>query len=149
MEGVGAHDHHAVGEVAEDAAGIFARNLRLPPGALRVAQLRSVEGVGIGFLDGDHKPSKLTVIALHDAVQFLTTAVLLPQIGNGGVAHLPLGQVNVISPAFHKAAPGADGQYTALDPCPTSVQGGLGGEVIAARPQGDAAGGNGLSLIHI
>ena len=69
MEGIGAHDHHAVGEIAEDAAGVLARDLRLPPGPLGVAQFRAVKGVGIGLLDGDDQFSALPVILLHDAVQ--------------------------------------------------------------------------------
>ena len=49
MEGIGAHDHHAVGEIAEDAAGVLARDLRLPPGPLRVAQFRAVKGIALNL----------------------------------------------------------------------------------------------------
>lgn len=90
VERIGAHDHHAVGKVAENAAGVLARDLRLPPGPLGVAQFRAVKGIGIGLFDGDDQFSTLPIILLHDAVQGVAPMVLLPQVGDSGIAHLPL-----------------------------------------------------------
>ena len=149
VEGIGAHDHHAVREVAEDAAGILARDLRLPPSPYRVAQFRAVKGIWDGLLDGDDQFPALLVVVLHDAVQGVAPVVLLPQVGDGGIAHLPLGQVDVVSATLHQAAPGTDGQHVALDPRPAPVHGRLGGEVIAAGTQGQPAGGDGEAGLSV
>lgn len=92
MEGIGAHDHHAVGEIAEDAASILSGDLRLAPGAHRMAQFGAVEGIWVSLLDGDDQFSSLPVILLHDAVQGVAPMVLLPQVGDGGIWPKPEGK---------------------------------------------------------
>ena len=90
MERVPAHDDCAVGEVAEHAACVFARDTRPAAAADGVAQAGFVEGIRNGLLDGDHQAASLTVKLLDYAGQLIARMVLFPQVGDGGVAHVAL-----------------------------------------------------------
>ena len=90
MERIPAHDDCAVGEIAEHAAGVFARNGCSAAAADGVAQAGFVEGVRNGFLDGDLKGACLAVKLLDHAGQLIARMVLLPQVGDGSIAHIAL-----------------------------------------------------------
>ena len=67
MERVPAHDNRAVGEVAEHAAGVFARNACPAAATDGVAQAGFVEGVRNRLLDGDLQGTGLAVKLLDHA----------------------------------------------------------------------------------
>ena len=90
MERVPAHDDCAVGEVAEHAACVFARDTRPAAAADGVAQAGFVEGIRNGLLDGDLQGTGFAVKLLDHAGQLIARMVLFPQVGDGGVAHVAL-----------------------------------------------------------
>ena len=90
MERIPAHDDSAVGEVAEHAAGVFARDDRPAAAADGVTQTGFIEGIRNGLLDGDLQAAGLAVKLLDHAGQFIARTVLLPQVGDGGVTHIAL-----------------------------------------------------------
>ena len=90
MERISAHDDRAVGEVAEHAACVFARDGCPEAAPDGVAQAGFVEGVRNGFLDGDLKGACLAVKLLDHAGQLIARMVLLPQVWNSGIAHVAL-----------------------------------------------------------
>ena len=90
MERVPAHDDRAVGEVAEHATGVFTCDTRPAAAADGVTQTGFVEGVRNAFLDGDLQTAGLAVKLLDHAGQLIARMILLPQVGDGGVAHVAL-----------------------------------------------------------
>ena len=90
VERVPAHDDRTVGEIAEHAAGVFARDTRPAAATDGVAQAGFVEGIRNGLLDGDLQGTGFAVKLLDHAGQFIARTVLLPQVGDGGVAHVAL-----------------------------------------------------------
>ena len=90
MERIPAHDDRAVAEVAEHAAGVFARNACPAAAADGVAQAGFVEGVWNGLLDGDLQVTSLAVKLLDHAGQLIARMILLPQVGNSSIAHIAL-----------------------------------------------------------
>ena len=90
MERIPAHDDRAVGEVAEHAAGVFARDGCSAAAADGVTQTGFIEGIRNGLLDGDLQGTGLTVKLLDHAGQLIARMILLPQVGDGGVAHVAL-----------------------------------------------------------
>ena len=66
--GVVAHTGHAVREVAENAAAIFAGDHRKAAGAYGVALLRTKEGVDFRFFRGNNQFTSTGVILLFNAV---------------------------------------------------------------------------------
>ena len=90
MERIPAHDDCAVGEVAEHAASVFARNACPAAAADGVAQAGFVEGIRNGLLDGDLQGTGFAVKLLDHAGQLIARMVLFPQVGDGGVAHVAL-----------------------------------------------------------
>ena len=90
MERVPAHDDRAVGEVAEHAACVFARDTRPAAAADGVAQACLIKRVRNSLLDGDFQGAGLTVKLLDHTDQLIAGMVLLPQVGDGGVAHVAL-----------------------------------------------------------
>ena len=95
-------------------------------------------------------PSKgIRVIELHDAVQFLPGVVFRPQVGNGGIAQLPLGKADVVAVAVHQAAPGTDGEHPALDLCAYGVQIRPVGKEIALASASQAPGPDGKAGLAV
>ena len=90
MERISAHDDSAVGEVAEHAAGVFARDGCPATAVDGVAQAGFVEGIRNGLLDGDLQGTGFAVKLLDHAGQLIARMVLFPQVGDGGVAHVAL-----------------------------------------------------------
>lgn len=90
MERVPVHDDRAVGEVAEHAAGVFSRDGCPAAAADGVTKTGFIEGIRNGLLDGDHQGTGLTVKLLDHTDQLITRMVLLPQVGNSGIAHIAL-----------------------------------------------------------
>ena len=90
MERVPAHDDCAVGEVAEHAACVFARDGCPAAATDGVAQAGFVEGVRHRLLDGDLQSACLAVELLDHTDQLIARMVLLPQVGDGGIAHIAL-----------------------------------------------------------
>ena len=90
MERVPAHDDCAVGEVAEHAACVFARDGCPAAATDGVAQAGFVEGIRNGLLDGDLQGTGLAVKLLDHAGQLIARMILFPQVGDGGVAHVAL-----------------------------------------------------------
>lgn len=90
MERVPAHDDRAVWKVAEHAASVFACNDRSAAAADGVAQAGFVEGVRHRLLDGDLQSACLAVELLDHTDQLIARMVLLPQVGDGGIAHIAL-----------------------------------------------------------
>ena len=90
MERISAHDDRAVGEVAEHAACVFARDGCPAAATDGVAQAGFVEGIRNGLLDGDLQGTGFAVKLLDHAGQLIARMVLLSQVGNGGIAHIAL-----------------------------------------------------------
>ena len=90
MERVPAHDDRAVGEIAEHAAGVFARDACPATAADGVAQAGFVERVWNRLLDGDLQGTGLAVELLDHAGQLVTRMILLPQVRDSSVAHIAL-----------------------------------------------------------
>ena len=90
MERVPAHDDCAVGEVAEHAACVFARDGCPAAAANGVAQACFVKRIGHSLLDGDLQGTGFAVKLLDHAGQLIARMVLFPQVGDGGVAHVAL-----------------------------------------------------------
>jgi len=90
MERVAAHDNCAVWEIAEHAAGVFARDGCPAAAADGVTQTGFIEGIRNGLLDGDLQGTSLAVELLDHAGQLIARMVLFPQVGDGGVAHVAL-----------------------------------------------------------
>lgn len=66
--GVVAHTGHAVREVAENAAAIFAGDHRKAAGAYGVTLLRTKEGVDLRFLGGNDQFTGARMILFYNAV---------------------------------------------------------------------------------
>lgn len=115
LVGVVAHADGAVGQIAEHAAAVLAGDGGVPAAVHGVALLRTVEGIGLGGLHRDLEVVLVRVEGNHFAVQLLAGVVFLPQVGDGGVPQLPLGEIDVMAVALHQAAPGPHGQHPALD----------------------------------
>ena len=120
--GVVAHTDHTIGQVAEHTAAVLARDHREAPGTDGVTLLCTEEGIDLRLLDGDLQLIVIRVKYLHDAVDLHAGVVLVAQIGNGGVAHLPLSDIQIMAVAVHKAAPRADSQHPAFDTGSDTVQ---------------------------
>ena len=139
MERVPAHDDCAVGEVAEHAAGVFARDTRPAAAADRVAQAGFVEGIRNGLLDGDLQGTSLAVKLLDHAGQLIARMVLLPQVGDSRVAHIALRKIHVVAIALDQTPARADGQHMARHTAARLVER-LRREEIAPRGQRQTAG---------
>ena len=113
MERVPAHDDRAVWEVAEHAAGVFSRNGCPAAAADGMAQAGFIEGVRNAFLDGDLQTAGLAVELLDHAGQFIARMVLLPQVGDGSIAHVALRKVHVVAVTLNQTPTRADGQHMA------------------------------------
>ena len=149
LVGVVAHTDSAVGQVAEHAAAIFPGDGGVPAAAYGVALLRAVEGIGLGGLHRNLEVILLRVEASHNAVQFLAGVVLIPQVGDGGVPQLPLGQIDVMAVALHQTAPGPHRQHPALDLCPDPVQSIPVSKEIPLGSGGQAPGGHGHAVFPV
>ena len=90
MERVPAHNDRAVWKIAEHAAGVFACDACPAAAADGVAQAGFVEGVRNGLLDGDLQGTGLAVKLLDHAGQLIARMILLPQVWDGGIAHIAL-----------------------------------------------------------
>ena len=90
MERVAAHDNCAVWEIAEHAAGVFARDGCPAAAADGVTQTGFIEGIRNGLLDGDLQGTGFAVKLLDHAGQLVAGMVLLPQVGDGSIAHITL-----------------------------------------------------------
>ena len=97
LVGIIAHTYGPIHHVAEYAAAVLSGDHRLPPASNRVPLLRSLVGVGLRLLDGDFQPVRVRVVDLDDALQLLAGVVFVPQVGDGGIAKLPLGKVEVVA----------------------------------------------------
>ena len=113
MERVPAHDDCAVGEVAEHASGVFARNGCPAAAADGVTQTGFIEGIRNSLLDGDLQGTGLAVKLLDHAGQLVARMILFPQVGDGGVAHITLRKIHIVAIAFDEAPARADGQHMA------------------------------------
>ena len=113
MERIPAHDDRAVGEVAEHAAGVFARDTRPAAAADGVTKAGFVEGVWNRLLDGDLQGTGLAVKLLDHAGQLIARMVLLSQVGNGGIAHIALREVHVVAVTLDETPARANGQHMA------------------------------------
>ena len=113
MERVPAHDDCAVGEVAEHAACVFARDGCPAAATDGVTQTGFIEGIRNGLLDGDHQAASLTVKLLDHAGQLVARMILFPQVGNSRIAHITLRKIHIVAIAFDEASTRADGQHMA------------------------------------
>ena len=113
MERVPAHDDRAVGEVAEHAACVFARDGCPAAATDGVAQAGFIEGIRNSFFDGDLQGTGRAVKLLDHAGQLIARMVLLPQIGDGGITHIALREVHVVAVALDETPAWADSQHMA------------------------------------
>ena len=113
VERIAAHDDCAVGEIAEHAAGVFARDACPAAAADGVAQAGFVEGVRHRLLDGDLQSACLAVELLDHAGQLVARMILFPQFGNSRIAHITLRKIHIVAIAFDEASTRADGQHMA------------------------------------
>ena len=148
MERVSAHDDCAVREIAEHAAGVFARDGCSAAAAEGVAQAGFVEGVRNALFDGDIQDACLAVKLLDHAGQLVAGMVLLPQVGDGSIAHIALRKVHVVAITLDEASARTDGQHMARHAAARLVER-LCGEEIAPRMQCQAAGANGKARFTI
>ena len=148
MERVAAHDDRAVGEVAEHAAGVFARNACPAAAADGVTQACLVKGVRHRLLDGDLQGTGLAVKLLDHAGQLIARMVLLPQVGDGGIAHIALRKVHVVAITLDQTPARADSQHMARYTAARLVER-LRGEEIASRGQRQTARANGETSFTI
>ena len=148
MERVPAHDDCAVGEVAEHAACVFARDTRPAAAADGVAQAGFVEGIRNGLLDGDLQGTGCAVKLLDHAGQLIARMVLLPQVGDSRVAHIALRKIHVVAIALDQTPARADGQHMARHTAARLVER-LCGEEIAPGRQRQTAGANGEARLTI
>ena len=138
MERISAHDDRAVGEVAEHAACVFARDTRPAAAADGVAQAGFIEGVWTGLLDGDLQSACLAVELLDHAGQLVARMILFPQVGNSRIAHIALRKVHVVAIAFDQTPAWADSQHMARHTAARLVER-LRGEEIAPGRQRQTA----------
>ena len=148
MERVAAHDDRAVGEIAEHTSGVFARDDCSTAAADRVAQAGFVEGIRNGLLDGDLQGTGLTVKLLDHAGQLIARMVLLPQVGDGSLAHIALREVDIVAVTLDEAPARADSQHMARYTAARLVER-LCGEEIASRGQRQTARANGKARFTI
>ena len=113
MERISAHDDRAVGEVAEHAAGVFTCDTRPAAAADGVTQTGFIEGIRNSLLDGDLQGTGLAVKLLDHAGQRVTRMILLPQVWDGGIAHIALREVHVVAVTFDETPARANGQHMA------------------------------------
>ena len=138
VERIAAHDDCAVGEIAEHAAGVFARNGCSAAAADGVAQAGFVEGVRHRLLDGDLQGTGFAVKLLDHAGQLVARMILFPQIGDSGIAHIALREIDVIAVTLDQTPARADGQYMARHAAARLVER-LRGEEIASGRQRQTA----------
>ena len=138
MERVPAHDDCAVGEVAEHAACVFARDGCPAAATDGVAQAGFVEGIRNGLLDGDLQGTGFALKLLDHAGQLIARMVLFPQVGDGGVTHIALREIDVIAVTLDQTPARADGQYMARHAAARLVER-LRGEEIASGRQRQTA----------
>ena len=113
MERIPAQDDRAVGEVAEHAACVFARDGCPAAAANGVAQAGFVEGVRNGLLDGDIQGTGFAVELLDHTGQLVTRMIPLPQVGDGRIAHIALREIHVIAVTLDQTPARADAQHMA------------------------------------
>ena len=113
MERISAHDDRTVGEVAEHASGVFSRDGCPAAAADGVTQTGFIEGIRNSLLDGDLQGTGLAVKLLDHAGQRVTRMILLPQVWDGGIAHIALREVHVVAITLNEAPARADGQHMA------------------------------------
>ena len=113
MERIPAHDNRAVGEVAEHAVGVLTRDACPAAAADGVAQAGFVERVRNGFLDGDLKGACLAVKLLDHAGQLVAGMVLLPQVGDGSIAHIALREIHVVAVTLDQTPARSHSQHMA------------------------------------
>ena len=113
MERVPAHDDRAVGEIAEHAAGVFSRDGCSAAAADRVAQAGFVEGVRHRLLDGYLQGACLAVKLLDHAGQLIARMVLLPQVGDGSIAHIALREIHVVAVTLDQTPARSHSQHMA------------------------------------
>lgn len=95
--GVVTHTDHAIRQITEHAATILARNHSKAPGANGMTLLCPKEGIDLRFFDGDLQLIVIRVEHLHNTVDLHARVVFIPQVRNRGVAHLPLGNIQIMS----------------------------------------------------
>ena len=113
MERVSAHDDCAVREIAEHAAGVFARDGCSAAAAEGVAQAGFVEGVRNALFDGDIQDACLAVKLLDHAGQLVAGMVLLPQVGDGSIAHIALREIHVVAVTLDQTPARSHSQHMA------------------------------------
>ena len=123
MERISAHDDSAIGEVAEHASGVFARNGCPAAAADGVTQTGFIEGIRNSLLDGDLQGTGLAVKLLDHAGQLVAGMVLLPQVWDGRIAHITLRKIHIVAIAFDEASTRADGQHMARHTAATRLRG--------------------------
>ena len=148
MERVPAHNDRAVWKIAEHAAGVFACDACPAAAADGVAQAGFVEGVRNGLLDGDLQGTGPAVELLDHAGQLITWMILLPQVGDGRIAHVALREVHVVTVALNETPARADGQHMTRHSTARLVER-LRGEEIAPRMQRQTTGANGKARFTI
>ena len=149
MKRIGAHADGSIRQVAEHADGIFACNSGLAMGADGMAEVGTVKGIGVRFLYGDQQSPCCLVIAFDDTVQLITGMILCPKIGKCGIAHIPLGQINVKAVTLHQTTASSNGQNTAFHSGIEPIERRLGGEVIAPGCYGQPPGANGKAAFTV
>ena len=100
-------------ESAPSAAGVFARNGCSAAAADGVAQAGFVEGVWNGLLDGDLQVTSLAVKLLDHAGQLIARMVLLPQVGDGSIAHIALREIHVVAVTLDQTPARSHSQHMA------------------------------------
>ena len=141
--GVVAHTDHTIRQITEYAAAILAGDHRKTPGADGMALLCTEEGIDLRFFDGDLQLIVIRVEHLHNTVDLHARVVFIPQVRNRGVAHLPLGNIQIMSIAVYQTAPRPYGQHPALDTGADTAQILPVGKEIPLAAVGKPAGTNG------
>ena len=138
MERIAAHDDCAVGEVAEHAAGVFTCDTRPAAAADGVAQAGFVEGIRNGLLDGDLQGTGFAVKLLDHAGQLIARMILLPQVGDGSIAHIALREIHVVAVTLDQTPARSHSQHMARHTAARLVER-LRGEEIASGRQRQTA----------
>ena len=119
--GVAAHADRPIRQIAEHSAAVLPGNGSLSPAAHGMTQFCALKGVRLCFFDGDPQSIRSGVITFYNALQFLAGMVGIPQVRDGGVPQIPLGEIDVMTIALHQAPPGANRQHPAFGPRPLPV----------------------------
>ena len=78
-----------------------------------MAQAGFVEGVWNGLLDGDLQVTSLAVKLLDHTDQLIARMVLLPQVGDGSIAHIALREIHVVAVTLDQTPARSHSQHMA------------------------------------